>query len=155
MYSDLKSVLEKDKMLAFVPGGNSMWPTLKNRKQSVVIVEKQGRLKELDIALFLMKNKYCLHRVIKVTETGYLCRGDGRYTGEEVLEEQVIGFVEGFYKGKKYVSTKDEKYILKSKKWVNSKIKRPFLIRIYTIKQKIKWLLLKIFKPNRKEVDDD
>ena len=59
-----KTQLEKNGAIAFVPGGNSMWPTLKNRGQSVVIVKKEQKLKPMDVAFYQrVDGAFVLHRV--------------------------------------------------------------------------------------------
>ncbi len=37
-----KTELDKNGAIAFVPSGNSMWPILKNKGQSVIVVKKDG-----------------------------------------------------------------------------------------------------------------
>ena len=79
--TDYKTELEKNGILAFVPGGNSMWPTLKNRGQSVVVLVKKEKLKRYDVALYLRDNgTFVLHRVIEPTEWGYIICGDSQFT---------------------------------------------------------------------------
>ena len=66
---DYKEQLKNNNVIAIVPTGNSMWPTLKNRKQSVIIARKTQRLKPFDVALYLRENgTYVLHRVMKVND---------------------------------------------------------------------------------------
>ena len=39
-YVDYKTKLSQDNVIAFVPGGDSMWPTLKNKGQSDIVQAK-------------------------------------------------------------------------------------------------------------------
>ena len=39
---DFKELLLKNGSCAFVPSGDSMWPIIKNRGQSVIITKKTG-----------------------------------------------------------------------------------------------------------------
>lgn len=122
---DYKTELDKNGVLAFVPGGTSMWPTLKHAKQSVIVLLKTERLKEMDVALYLRKDgKYVLHRVIKVLQDGYVFTGDSLDFTETVLENEVVGVMVGFYRKKKYVDVLDEKYIEQVKKLYSNDKKR-------------------------------
>ena len=114
--------------ISFVPTGNSMWPTLKNGRQSVVIVKKTERLSPYDVALYIRSDgKAVLHRVVSVTERGYIVCGDSLFTEERVEESSVIGVLEGFCRGKKYIDARSEKEKKKSEKWFLKKGKRKFL----------------------------
>ena len=86
--------LQTNSQIAIIPKGNSMWPTLKNQGQSVIIGAKTERLNELDVALYVRgKNDFVLHRVIKVLPDGYLMCGDSQFVLEKVSEEQIFGVV--------------------------------------------------------------
>lgn len=139
-----RTELENKNVIAIVPTGNSMWPMLKHRKQSVLVSKKTQRLKPFDVALYERKNgTYVLHRVMELTDTGYVICGDSQSYFEEVKEEAVIGVMTAFYRGKKCIEATDEKYIAKVQKWYSNeekrakKAKRFFFIQ--NIKYKIKY----------------
>ena len=107
---DFKAQLEKNGSLAFVPSGNSMWPIIKNRGQSVIITKKKERLKKYDVAFYIRDNgAYVLHRVIDVTDSGYVTCGDAQFMREQVGEDQVFGVLAGFYVGKEYIDATNQK----------------------------------------------
>ena len=93
--------------------GDSMEPLLHNRKSTVVIQAKKGRLKPYDVALFRRPTgKYVLHRVIKVFNDAYLICGDNRVWREIVPEAWVIGVMIGYYEDEEnvYISCDSENY---------------------------------------------
>ena len=47
--ANYRTELEKNGALAFVPSGNSMWPTLKNRGQSVIVERKTKKQEKISI----------------------------------------------------------------------------------------------------------
>ena len=109
--TDIAEIIEKNGSAAFVPSGNSMWPTLKNRGQSVIIGKKEGKLKVLDVALYKRDNGgNVLHRIMKTEDDGYLFCGDSQFSLERVAEEKVFGVMLGFYRKGKYISCEDEEY---------------------------------------------
>lgn len=91
--------------------GVSMLPMLKNRRDTIVVTKKTGRLNPLDVALYKRGEQYILHRVLKVTDTGYIIRGDNCYADEIVPEEDVIGVLTEFFrKDKHIICESDKKY---------------------------------------------
>lgn len=135
----LKEQLNKQGVISFVPNGNSMWPILKNAKQSVIIIKKESRLQPLDVALYSREDGTAvLHRVIEVKDTGYLMCGDGQLSCELVCEENVFGVMQSFTSKNALVPVTDEKYINKVKKWYASPNRRRRKIINHQRLQKIK-----------------
>ena len=97
---NIKEELSRRGKVSFVPAGNSMWPTIKNRRQSVVIEKKTERLSPYDVALYIRSDgKVILHRVLALTDYGYIACGDSLFTEEKVKEDSVIGVLAGYYRG--------------------------------------------------------
>ncbi len=139
--------LQTNSQIAIIPKGNSMWPTLKNQGQSVIIGAKTERLSELDVALYVRgKNDFVLHRVIKVLPDGYLMCGDSQFVLEKVSEEQIFGVMLGFYRGKNYVDGKDVKYLNKIKKWYKKTAYRKFRVKLFFLKEGAKHKLKSLFR---------
>lgn len=142
--SDYKTELEKNNAIAFVPGGNSMWPILKNRGQSVIVERKTQRLKPLDVAFYTRANgTFVLHRVMEVKENGYVMCGDSQLNLEPVLEENVFGVMSAFYDKDKLVSVTDEKYVKRVKKWYGKKTCRKIRLKLFYLRNRIKRLFSK------------
>ncbi len=136
---DYKSELEKNNVIAFVPRGNSMWPTLKNNGQSVIVEKKKERLNPLDVAFYQRADgAFVLHRVMEVKEDGYVICGDSQYTLEKVQEEQVFGKMLGFYRKDNYVEVTDPNYILKVKKWYKRKLLRKIRLKFFYLRLRLK-----------------
>ena len=147
---DYKKKIEQTGVIAFLPSGTSMWPTLKGKGQIVVVEKKEDELKKFDVALFVRGDgKYVLHRVVKVEKDCYIVRGDSQTYLEKVNKEQVLGVMTGFYKGKKLVSCTDNAYIKRVERWykggffVNLKLKNFFFW------QRVGNKLKKIFKTKK------
>ena len=139
--------LQKNSQIAIVPKGNSMWPTLKNQGQSVIIGAKTQRLNEFDVALYVRgQNDFVLHRVLTVLPDGYLMCGDSQFYTEKVGEDQIFGVMLGFYRGKKFIDCQDVKQINKAKKWYKRKAYRKFRIKLFFLTLGIKNKLKRIFR---------
>ena len=110
--TDIKTLLETEGRFVGTTAGISMRPMIISGRDVVVIEKKTQRLKPLDVALYMRNNKdYVLHRVLEVTESGYLIRGDNCYYDEIVKEEEVIGILTQYFKKEKPIMMDDKKYI--------------------------------------------
>lgn len=143
--------LIKNGVIAFVPSGNSMWPTLKNRGQSVIVRKKTEKLKAMDVALYRRDNgTNVLHRVMKATSYGYIMCGDSQFTLEKVKEDHVYGVMTAFYKGKRCIEVTDPYYIAQIKRLYSNERRRKFRVKMFFLANRIKHLparvLYKIFR---------
>ena len=134
--------------ISFVPGGNSMWPTLKDKKQPVIIQKKLGDLRLYDVILYHRNGEILvLHRIVGFSGDGYICCGDNTVERETVAPYQIIGVMVGFYRGKKFISDEDTNYIIAVKKHFADEKKRRARLkrfaRIQAIKRKLKGLFSK------------
>ena len=123
--------------------GVSMLPMLRERRDTIVVLPKRERLKPLDVALYRRGEKYVLHRVLALTEDGYIIRGDNCYYNEYILEDAVFGVLTEFFRGDKHILCTDKKYVNYAKRRVKT-----FWIRklFYSIKLKLAAIYRKIFK---------
>ena len=119
-----------------------MLPLLKERETSVVIEPKTARLSLYDVALFRRGEQYVLHRIVSITEDGYLTRGDNTYFDEPVLEDDVIGVMTGYFEGDKFVPTDDATYL----KYVKKRLKSYPVRRIFV---KVKAVFSRITRGNK------
>lgn len=151
--SDYRAELENKGAIAFVPRGNSMWPIIKNKSQSVVIGKKEHRLTKYDVAFYERANgTFVLHRVLEVTDTGYVCCGDSQFSLEKVNEEQVFGVMIGFYRGKNYVERSNAKYIKSVERWYKRKTWRKMRLKCFYFSNRVKNKLKKLFKGKTENV---
>ena len=126
--------------------GVSMLPMLKNRRDTIVVKAKTERLRPLDVALYKRGDAYILHRVLSVTDEGYIIRGDNCLYDEIVPEETVIGVLTEFFRKDKHYFCTDEKYLRYAQRRVkNHKFRRFFKLLklkiLSAIKKPIKWIL--------------
>ncbi len=141
--NDYSKELSEKGVIAFVAHGNSMWPTIKNAKSSTIIIKKTERLKKYDVGFFIRPTgNYVLHRVIQVLDDGYLFSGDSQYVTEFIKEDNVLGILKGFYRGKKYIDCNSKEYINEVNKYYKNERKRIRKIKrfyfILRVKNKIK-----------------
>lgn len=115
----IEDVLEKDGVFVSTTVGKSMYPLLKNRRDTVIITATNGkRLKKYDIPLYRRGNAYVLHRIVKVLDDSYVILGDNCERKEYgITDKQIIGYVTGMYRREKYVSPDGKLYRAYSRFW--------------------------------------
>ncbi|MBQ8197062.1 MAG: S24/S26 family peptidase [Clostridia bacterium] len=134
--------------LSFVPGGNSMWPTLKHKKQAVLIEKLERPVKLYDVLLYHRNGTVVvLHRVVGFSGDGYIVCGDNTIERETVAPFQIIGVMVGFYRGERFVPATDERYVKKVEKHFADETKRRNKVkrfaRVQALKRKIKRIFTK------------
>ena len=87
------------------------------------------RLRPFDVAFYRRGEKYVLHRVISVTDGGYLTRGDNTYTLERVPEEQVLGVLTSFLRDGREYDVTDPRYLMYVRLWCAAYGLRAGLVR--------------------------
>ena len=144
----IEDVLLKEGIYVGPTVGVSMLPMLKTRRDTVVIVKKEGRLSPLDVALYKRSDgAYILHRVLEVTDSGYIIRGDNCYADEIVEESTVLGVLREFYQKDKHILCSDEEYL----KYVKRRLKTyPCRRKRVMLKRKIRAVLGKIKRAVKK-----
>lgn len=157
--SNYKIEIEKNGVIAFVPRGNSMWPILKNKGQSVIIHKKteKDKITRFSVIFYERSNgALVLHRVLGFCEQGYIVCGDSQFDLEKVKDEQIFGVMEGFYSGKKYIEATDKAYLNRVEKWYKRKTLRKIRLKCFNFKNrvisKLKRIAKKILKREKNNV---
>lgn len=124
----LKEMLAENKEIKMTVTGSSMFPLLRDRRDSVLLVRPE-RLQKYDIVLFIRTNgEAVLHRIIKITAKGLIMLGDNQYEKEgPIAPEQVIAVAKGFFRGEQYFSCKTAWYVLYTHLWGRAGVLRRFL----------------------------
>lgn len=137
--------------------GISMLPMLKERRDTIVVRPKTERLKPLDVALYHRGDAYVLHRVLSVTESGYIIRGDNCYSDEIVPEEAVFGVLTEFFRKDKHILCTDKKYLQYVKKRLKTYKVRRFFVRLKLKLFALAKAILRFFgiKRKKKEVQNE
>ena len=99
----LKLQMESGGLARLVVTGNSMYPTLRHKKDVVFLSQVQAPLKKGDLILYQRENgQYVLHRIVKKPKADRLiCCGDNQWEQEIVYRSQVVAIVHKFLKNGK------------------------------------------------------
>ena len=108
---EIEQVMAQEGVFVSTTVGTSMYPMLRNRRDSIVVRKRTERLKKYDVALYKKGDTYILHRVMEVLEDSYIIRGDNCDCKEYgITDEQILGVLEEFYRGDKKVSLDSKGY---------------------------------------------
>lgn len=113
----IEDVLRQEGVYAATTHGVSMYPLLRDGRDTVVIRPPEGRLRKYDVPLYRVGPKYVLHRIVRVLPDGYVIRGDNCLTEEHVRDEQVIGVLTALYRGDRPVDLSGPGYRLYCRIW--------------------------------------
>ena len=93
-----EEILGKGQTLVYTNVGRSMMPLLRQRRDILIIEPRPaGRLKKYDVPLYKRGKKYILHRIVEVTDTGYVIIGDNNTFYEyDITDDMILGVLTGF-----------------------------------------------------------
>ncbi len=115
----IEDVLKEEGVFVSTTVGVSMFPMLRNRRDTIIVMPYEGRLNKYDVPLYKRGTSYILHRIIEVRPDSYVIRGDNCIQKEYgITDEQILGVLTGFYRGSKKINMDGLGYKLYSRVWV-------------------------------------
>ena len=131
MVKKMEEILAETGELFTTASGVSMLPCIRPKRDMLHLAKPRHHIKKYDVLLYKRKNgTYILHRVMEVKSDSYVLCGDNQWVLEHgITDEQVLGVLRGFYRGKKYIDCqKNHLYHFYVKLWCFSLgIRRWFL----------------------------
>ncbi len=116
-----------------IPVGTSMYPMLRNRRDSVYLVKynMQG-LEKYDLPVYKRADgTQVMHRCLDKNENGYIMCGDNQWVREYgIKDEQIIAVAKGFYRDERYIPNSNPIYRLYCRIWCISLRLRRFVLRV-------------------------
>ncbi|MCI6995994.1 MAG: hypothetical protein MR936_04165 [Eubacterium sp.] len=95
----IEDVVKNNGVYVSTTVGLSMYPMLRNRRDTIVVRPYTGRLKKYDVPLYRSNGKYILHRIVKVLPDSYVICGDNCRNKEYgITDDQIIGVLTEFYR---------------------------------------------------------
>ena len=100
----IEDIIAAEGVYVSTTSGVSMYPMIRDRRDTIIVTPPTGRLKKHDIPLYRRGGAYVLHRVIRVLPDSYVIRGDNcRLAERGITDSDIIGVLTGFYRGGKRV----------------------------------------------------
>lgn len=119
--------------------GNSMYPMLRDRKDSVVL-KSADEIRRWDVPLYRRDDgKFVLHRVVKVKNGVYTMCGDNQTALEAgIRRDQILAVATEFSRDGKTISCQSRSYRLCAALWGFLRPLRPMFIKGYlTFRRKL------------------
>lgn len=113
------------------PKGTSMFPLIRSNKDYEICISKPVfPLKKYDVPVYVRKSgSYVMHRILDITEDGYVCCGDNQWVLEHgIKESQVVGVLTQWYHKGKHCTVNDKGYLRYVKFWCKSLKFRHFIL---------------------------
>lgn len=144
LYPVIKEQLASGGSFKFSPKGISMLPLIRQNVDSVCISPFDRRLQKYDVILYRRDNgQFVLHRIVKVTKTGYVLCGDNQTVREYgIKDENIIGIMTEIIKPNKTVKITDTDYIKYSKKRVLHQHLKGKVLKVRSVLGRIKRRLI-------------
>ena len=115
----IEDVLNSEGIFVSTTVGVSMYPMLRNRRDTIIVSPYEGRLKKYDVPLYKRNSNYILHRIVEVRENSYVICGDNCERKEyDITDEHILGVLTGFYRGDKKINMDAWPYKLYVRVWV-------------------------------------
>ena len=132
-YKKVEEVLRTEGMYAGFISGVSMYPMLRQGRDTVVIMPCKGRLKKYDIPLYRRGKDYVLHRILEVHPDSYVILGDNCMKKEYgVTDDQIVGVLTAFYRDENEVNMNGIGYKSYVWFWCHTIGLRVLLKRVYS-----------------------
>ncbi len=113
---DIEAVLLDEGVYVSTTSGVSMYPMLRDRRDTVVISRLSERAEKYDVLLYRRSGSYVLHRVIKVLPDSYVIRGDNCVIREYGIKDaDILGKLTKFYRGNEEMDMNGFRYKLYSR----------------------------------------
>lgn len=105
MVKKMEELLAETGELFTTANGVSMLPCIRPKRDMLHLVKPKENIRKYDVILYKRTNgTYILHRVMDVGADSYVLCGDNQWVLEHgITDEQVLGVLRGFYRGKRYV----------------------------------------------------
>lgn len=132
--------LERTGMCLSTTSGWSMFPLLRDRRDTVVLTPVKGALKRYDLPLYKRPDgTYVLHRILEVRQDGYVLCGDHQLFREfQVKQDWIVGIVTGIYRDEHYIDLKSRGYRLYVQIWCRSLKVRSALLKIISVRNRFR-----------------
>ena len=99
--------------------GCSMLPLLRAYRDAVELIPVSGRQEKGKIILYRRESgQFVLHRIIALTEDGYICCGDNEADREPVAQHQLLAVVDGLVRRDNRIGLDNLSYRLYTALWV-------------------------------------
>ena len=134
----MKEIIKSGRECRLNVTGNSMSPTLKHKRDSVILVSPEKRYVKKGEIVFIQRDscEYILHRVYKTYNDYFVMNGDNQQWCENVDYRQVIGVAKKIVRNNREISCDNRIYKLYVFIWMFLKNYRRQIYKEYSLIKK-------------------
>lgn len=134
----MKEIIKSGRECRLTVTGNSMSPTLKHKRDSVILVSPEKRYVKKGEIVFIQRDsgEYILHRVYKTYNDYFVMNGDNQQWYENVDYRQVIGVAKKIIRNNREISCDNRIYKLYVFIWMSLKNYRSQIYKGYSLIKK-------------------
>lgn len=128
--------LERNGICLSTTSGWSMFPLLRDRRDTIVLAPVKGELKKYDLPLYKRPDgTYVLHRILEVRPEGFVLCGDHQLFMEfPVKRDWIVGVVTGIYRDEHFIDVKKSRgYRMYVLVWCSSMKARSIFLKIMSV----------------------
>ncbi|MBR2309101.1 MAG: S24/S26 family peptidase [Oscillospiraceae bacterium] len=119
LFKAIRIQLENGGRARLTVTGRSMLPLLRAYRDAVELIPVSGPQKKGTIILYRRESgQFVLHRIIELTENGYICCGDNEAIREPVSQEQLLAVTDKLIRRGKRVALNNLSYRVYTALWV-------------------------------------
>lgn len=147
-----EDLLEKDGFIVYTNVGCSMMPLLRQKQDIIEISKLDKHPKKYDVILYKRRDRYILHRVLRVLPEGYIIAGDhNTYIETDVTDDMILGVMNRVVRNGKAITPDNFWYKIYVHLWCDAYPVRMIIIRwkyrfigiLRAVKRRIKRLIRK------------
>ncbi len=122
MMDSIEGVLQQQGYLVLSTVGKSMWPLIREGRDSVKLEAIYRKIVKNDVVLYRSKSgMMILHRVTAIRGKTYTCCGDSQWVGEkDISESDLIAVLTGIYRENHFYSVDSCIYRIYCKVWCSN-----------------------------------
>lgn len=145
-----EKMLEEKGLLVYTNVGTSMLPLLRQNRDLMVIEKRPEKgLKKYDAVLYRSGKKYILHRILKVTDSGYVLCGDNcRRLEYGIRDKDILGVLKAVIRDGREISVTAFPYQLYVHLWCDFRHVRFAVIFCRDVFRTLKRRIKQKFRPS-------
>lgn len=130
-YYSFERLLKEAGYILYTNVGYSMMPLLRQRRDIIEIRPLPGKPEKYDVILYKKRDKYILHRVLKVLPDGYIIAGDhNTFIEIDVTDDMILGIMTKIKRGRRTITPDNLWYKMYVHLWCDCYPLRMLILKI-------------------------
>lgn len=125
-----EDMLHTKGFIVYTCNGFSMLPFLRQKKDIVEIRPPVSRPRKYDVILYRRGDHYVLHRILRITPSGYIIAGDhNTFIETDITDDMILGIMTRVIRDRKSIYPTDWRYRVYVHLWCDVYPVRMFILK--------------------------